>query len=190
MGQFSNYYSYVSKQAEDLINENWEDIKKELESWDVDPYNYFDDAVHNWVDNDFIYVDLRDAADIIESSNNVEYDNGLWEGQEPIEAVKTQAFFTYRGDLMNEVNNILADKLDQLRTDVQLEIDDIQLDIDNAKERIKVLEEKLQDAETDEECDTIEDQISDIEEEIEKFEEEISEKEDMIVYIEETIENC
>lgn len=119
MGQFTNYKEYINNEARNFVDEYEDDLLDEIKNGNTDVYEFVNDyRVHEWVDNDFIYVDLTDSAEILEQSDNVETDSGLWEGKEPVEAIKTQAFFTYRNDLSDKVismfKSVLQNKLDEL----------------------------------------------------------------------------
>lgn len=162
MGQFSNYSEYVESEAKAFVDEYEEDLMSRIKDGDTDIHEFvYDYRLHEWVDNDFIYVDLIDSAEILEQSDNVETDWGLWEGKDPQEAVKTQAFFTYRNDLGYAV----MDKIESL---LQLRLDDI-------TSTIEELEEKL---ETEENEDTIA-----------EIEEELDEKREFESYLEDAIES-
>ena len=104
MGQFANYKEYIENEAKSFVNEYENELLDEVKNGNTDVYEFVNDyRVYEWIDNDFIYVDLIDSAEILEQSDNVETDYGLWEGKEPAEAIKTQAFFTYRNDLSSKV---------------------------------------------------------------------------------------
>src|SRR5690606_5710707 len=131
MGQFSNYSEYVESEAKTFVDEYEEDLMSRIKDGDTDIHEFVHDyRLHEWVDNDFIYVDLIDSAEILEQSDNVETDSGLWEGQEPREAIKTQAFFTYRNDL----GYVIMDKIESL----------LQLKLDDTTSIIEELEEELE----------------------------------------------
>lgn len=160
MGQFSNYYEYVEKEAKSFVEDNELDLIDEIEDGNTDVNEYIHDyRLHEWVDSDFIYVDLMDCAEILEQSNEVETDSGLWEGLEPRKAIETQAFFTYRNDLGFEVESqfkdILERKLEEVESDLdelreewndekdEVKSDAIQEDIDNLEEFIGYLEDAI-----------------------------------------------
>lgn len=160
MGQFANYKEYINNEARSFVDEYEDDLLDEIRNGYTDVYEFVNDyRVHEWVDNDFIYVDLTDSAEILEQSDNVETDYGLWEGQEPVEAIKTQAFFTYRNDLSSEVismfESVLQNKLDEfeerlgeLREELKNEQDENNLEeigskIDEIEEFAEYIEEAL-----------------------------------------------
>ena len=190
MGKFSYYDGYVEEQAKDLLDNYMGDIEEELKEDSIEFYSFFDDKVHEWVDNDFIYVDLRDSADIIEGSSYDETDSGLWEGQDPIEAVKTKAFFTYRYDLMEAVEEVFNDSLEELETDLENEISDIEIDLDKLKEKLEGYEEAKEELEslpeaewderTQEDIELLENDIQDTEKEIDDLEEFLTERSEML----------
>ena len=99
MGKFSYYYEYVEKQADDFTDEYFDYVTEKIKEGQTDIYTIIEENVHEWCDNDFIYVNLLDSAEILDQSEEIEMDRGLWEGQEPRDAIQTQAFYTYRRDL-------------------------------------------------------------------------------------------
>ena len=100
MGKFSNYHQYVREQARNFRNEYINELLDEIHEGSTDAYEFIQDSkLHEWCDNDFIYVGLLDSAEILDQSDYVETDFGLWDGQEPRDAIETQAFYTYRRDL-------------------------------------------------------------------------------------------
>lgn len=156
MGQFANYKEYVDNEARSFVDEYEDELLDEIKNGNTDVYEFVNDyRVHEWVVNDFIYVDLTDSAEILEQSDNVETDFGLWEGQEPVEAIKTQAFFTYRNDLSNKVINIfksvlqdklneLEERLEKLREELKSEKDEnILKEINKIEEFVKYIEEAI-----------------------------------------------
>lgn len=156
MGQFANYKEYVDNEARSFVDEYEDELLDEIKNGNTDIYEFVNDyRVHEWVDNDFIYVDLTDSAEILEQSDNVETDFGLWEGQEPIEAIKTQAFFTYKNDLSDKVISIfesvlqdklneLEERLEKLREELKNEKDEnILKEINKIEEFVKYIEEAI-----------------------------------------------
>lgn len=156
MGQFANYKEYVDNEARSFVDEYEDELLDEIKNGNTDVYEFVNDyRVHEWVDNNFIYVDLTDSVEILEQSDNVETDFGLWEGQEPIEAIKTQAFFTYKNDLSDKVisifESVLQDKLNELeerlekiREELKNEKDEnILKEINKIEEFVKYIEEAI-----------------------------------------------
>jgi hypothetical protein len=157
MSEFQNYYGYISDQAKMFVDEHKEDIIVEIRDGNTDVYDMLSDSrIHEWVDNDFIYVDLVDSAHIIEQSDNVETDWGLWEGQEPMEAIKSQAFFTYRNDLLYSVKDLMEEELESELTKLQ--------------EDLETLQEELGDIDDEEEKEEREEEIGELEDVIDNFE--------------------
>jgi gas vesicle protein len=160
VGQFANYKEYINNEARSFVDEYEDDLLDEIRNGYTDVYEFVNDyRVHKWVDNDFIYVDLTDSAEILEQSDNVETDSGLWEGQEPIEAIKTQAFFTYRNDLSSEIisvfKSVLQDKLDEF------------------EKRLEELREELKNEQDEDNLEEIGNEIDEVEEFAEYIEEAI-----------------
>jgi hypothetical protein len=77
MGQFSNYYDYVSNEAENFVDEYIDSLIENVEQGNTNVDEFIDDyRLHEWCDSDFIYVDLVDSTEVLEQSNNVETDSG------------------------------------------------------------------------------------------------------------------
>ena len=125
------YYGAINEMAKDFIEEYEEEIKEIIkENKDRDKKYIFDEAiyqnwdlidkVHEWLDSawyGFLRQDwakdyrteLMSCVEIIDESEETETDQGLWEGQEPQEAIKTQAFFTARNDLYFIIEKLIKE---------------------------------------------------------------------------------
>jgi len=103
-----NYDSEVRKEAIDFIEEVMDDVIESLKNdenylLDGDIQDRFFECI-----TDRSYT-LSDAAFVIENSNNVEEDSGLWEGKDPQDAIETQAAFTFSNDVHQDVEEIYED---------------------------------------------------------------------------------
>lgn len=178
MGQFENYYEYVANEARDFVDEYFDEALDGIRDGDTDLYTFINDyRLHEWCDNNFIYVDLSEAVEIIEQSNKVEEDSGLWEGQQPEEALKTKAFFTYRNDMEYEVKDIFKSMLNE-------EINSQEQKLEELEEKLEELQEEHGELDGSEEC---EERVEELEQEIEDMEEKIEEVEQFIGYLEDAI---
>jgi hypothetical protein len=149
--QFENYDSYLQGEAENFFGEYKSDIEEDIKGNKLDVYNYFDDRVHEWTDTEFSRgIDLVDCALILDQSDNVETDSGLWEGQEPRKAIETQAFFTYRYDLFSAVKCLTEEYLQELMDKYLALADDVQSRIDSQNEKIERLTGELEVLDEDE----------------------------------------
>ena len=110
---WNEYQKEVNDFAKDIFDEIKEEAteNEKFNAWD------YDDRIHETIDGSSfaIYMNLQDAAFVVENADNVETDSGLWEGQEPIDAIKTQAFFTMRWEV--------TEKLDELLKELENEIE-------------------------------------------------------------------
>lgn len=103
-----NYDDEVRKEAIDFIEEFMDDVVEALKNGD-------DYLLDGNLDDTFFEIitdrsyTLSDAAFVIENSNNVEEDSGLWEGKDPQDAIETQAAFTYSNDVHAKVEEIYED---------------------------------------------------------------------------------
>jgi hypothetical protein len=77
--------------------------------------------------------DLQEAADLLnELSNDLEEDSGLWQEQEPEQAIATQAAYTY--------SNVVYRKATELLEEIRDNIDMDEIDNEVAKELLQELE--------------------------------------------------
>jgi hypothetical protein len=109
----SEYKNEVKDLAESCFEELKDTALEEgcFDLWELENHYRLDYVIHETVDGSSlaIYMDLHDAADIIEYADNEETDSGLWDGQDPEEAIKTKAFFTLRADVYSKVEEMLKD---------------------------------------------------------------------------------
>jgi len=105
-----DFIAYYKEEITEMIKENKD--KDEGYIFDEVIYQKWDitDKIHEWLDSDwygFLRSDFLDecktqlssCAEIIDSVHEIETDSGLWDGQEPEEAIMTKAFFSVRNDL-------------------------------------------------------------------------------------------
>lgn len=106
-----DYYEEVRKEAVNFIDEIWDEyIKDLLEEKDGDMFRTIDDRFTESV-TDRSYT-VKDAAFVIDNSNNIEEDYGLWEGEhDPSQALEIQACYTYANDVRVDVEEIYEDLL-------------------------------------------------------------------------------
>lgn len=79
--------------------ESISDLKTEFENYDDNG------SIHQYVESDLTWQQSLRESDIIlnEFSEYEQDDSGLWEGQEPEEAIRSKAFWTYKSALEGEV---------------------------------------------------------------------------------------
>lgn len=186
MGKFTDLYSKVEEMAQDLFNENKEDFFEAVrdEGTSFDYYEFFSDKVHEDVDREFIYTGLVDCAEIIENAQEVETDSGLWDGQEPEDAIKTMAFFTLRNEVMLELRSVISSELDYRKDELAGEIESLDSDANFNKERLEKAQERFEEIEDDEqyedEAEALEGEIDALQAEIDATDEQISDLEEMV----------
>lgn len=135
------YADLVSGTAHDIVDELLTGIHQDLEYNNVSPNDfYWDDEVHEWLDNLFIGATLADHICILENAKYLEDDNGLWESLEPIDAVKCQAFFTMRNDVSDEVRDSLIKLLDEGIEEMEDKMAELE---DNEEEKADDLQDKI-----------------------------------------------
>lgn len=173
MSNFENLYKFVQEEAETLLKDIEDELRDEVVLSGMDVTEFLDEHVFSHVDNLFISTDLHDYAHILDQSDNVETDTGLWEGLEPIKAVQSMAFFTFRTDLTESLN-------EQVKSLLEDEEQDITEEISNLEERKDELEE--------EEYELDEDDFEDSEEYEERADAVTEELESLVSFIDEKLE--
>jgi len=123
------YYESINEMADDFVSEYKDEIKEIIkENKDRKPDYIFDEAIyqkwdltdklHEWLDSAWYgflrsdwckecVTEFSSCAKLLDESNEVETDSGLWEGQDPKDAIMTQAFFTARIDLYFQVEKLI-----------------------------------------------------------------------------------
>lgn len=107
--EVNDFMEYWKEDFGKIINENIGQTEDEIFE---EIYQEFDlnDKIHEFLDNGWFSFlreepfeqfnsELTSCAFILDESDEVETDSGLWSGQEPKQAIQTQAFFTVRNDL-------------------------------------------------------------------------------------------
>lgn len=112
------YYELIEEMAADFIEYTKEQADEDIR---IDNHNYF----HDWVSDywhsawggflreeifDDFDTELTTAAKIIEISDEVATDSGLWEGQEPKDAIISQAYYTGERDFTFAIQEIAEEE--------------------------------------------------------------------------------
>lgn len=188
MGQFKHYYDYVEVEAGNLFSDYKEDMLEAVYEGNNRMYDFFDEHVHHWVDQDMCSCDLMDHAEILEQSEDVESDWGLWEGmKDPRKAIESQAFFTYRGDLMRAVLTNAKAYLEELEENMNEQVVSIEEEIEELSDRLQDLQEAYN---NNAGPSDLEEQITEVESDIMLAEERLDEAKDKLNCLQESIEEC
>lgn len=141
MSKFENYYNHVNEEAEGFVEQYLEDFIHDISNGSTDVDSLLDDdgKLHEYCDQ---YIDLRDAVEILEQSNNVEEDSGLWESLSPIEAVESMGFWTFKNDMRDAVREQLEAKLEEKKSELESELEDLEKTKLELDEKFEELEEK------------------------------------------------
>lgn len=110
------YETEVHDEAVNFIEDNWDGVMSAIvdgERWIFDCRDLDDIFFESVTDRSYT---LTDAAFVIENSNNVENDWGLWEGKDPSDALECQAAFTYSNDVRSKIEDIYEDLKDHYDT--------------------------------------------------------------------------
>lgn len=139
----SDYRSDAVSDARETVSEFKDTILEQLEENDkasTDLHNDYPggDSWHHESHVDRWY-NLTDAAELIDQlSEHEETDSGLWDGQQPKEAIGTCAAFTYGNAVLSEWRELI----EEINREAEIIIDDYDDQINDADE-----------AEDDEDCD-------------------------------------
>ena len=114
-----DYRANADYDAREFIDNFTEEIIEELEAMMSNPMGVIDrDRAQTWL-HEYITdreYDLLSAAQLLDQlSEHCESDSGLWQGQEPRDAISTQAAFTYR----NAVYSIVRSYLENIVSEYQ-----------------------------------------------------------------------
>lgn len=131
----SGYRQEANSDARETVSQYKDEILEKLQETgeaSEDLYNDYPngDSWHHECHVDKWYS-LTDAADLInELSDHEETDSGLWEGQQPKEAIGTCAAFTYGNTVYSEWRDLIK----EINCDAGTIIDDFSDQIDDAEE--------------------------------------------------------
>lgn len=193
MSEFKNYYSHVSSVAEDFANQYFDEFLKDHVADGYSKrfgFNSFigdDGKLTEYIEE----IDLRDAVEILEQSNNVETDSSMWESLEPIEAVESIGFYTFRNDLEIAVKDQFSDLLEEKLDDEQGVLEKFEKQKDELKARIDKLQEEIDafDSDDEDKLDSMESTLEKLEEKFSELEDKHSEQDDFVNSIQDAIDD-
>jgi hypothetical protein len=109
-----NYQEDVEKEAKDFLAQHEDEFKEAIKEGKDFDYNDID-GLDEWVHEELTdrSYSVTDAAFVIDNSDNVETDRGLWEGQDMQEALQTQAAYTFSNDVFLRAREIF----DEIKSD-------------------------------------------------------------------------
>lgn len=189
--KFSNYSEAVREDAQDFLDEYFDGFLSEIKDGVRYASGLIDDdgKLHEHLDQS---LDLRESVDILEGSDNVETDSGLWEGLEPMRAIETQAFYTYKSDVNSTVREEMKERLESAQSEIQSQLDSEQAELDKANEKRESLCEELRSIDEEEDevrYNSIEQSIEELDEVIEGLEEKVSDLQTHVDNIEDAIDD-
>lgn len=188
MNKYANYLDALIEDAKALVNDFFDRLTESVKDGDrIDAYRFIDEDcdIHQHVDS--LYIDFEDAFHILQNCTNEETDSGLWEGQEPKQAIITMAFFTYRQELMEATQGAFLEKLEELAEAETNKLNDLKDELTTAEQDLETVQGVLDALEEDDKQELLEAQISALEDKIERLEEEVSEQEDYVDNIESAV---
>jgi hypothetical protein len=150
----TNYLREAADDAAETVRNFEDEILEQL----IDNGEASDDLFNDYPNGDSwhheSHVDkwysLTDAAELIDQlSDHEETDNGLWEGQQPKEAIGTCAAYTYGNAVLSEWNDLIK----EINGEADTIISDFADDETTWEEEIAGLENDADAAESDEDAD-------------------------------------
>ncbi|MFA5127816.1 MAG: hypothetical protein WC457_02300 [Patescibacteria group bacterium] len=117
---YVDFFDYLEEDARILVMELYdrgkadrtgdimtlEELKAEWETVDDDG------LLHDLVDRSLTWQQgLRECEIILDNCEEVETDSGLWEKLEPTEAIRSQAFFTYKNEVRRRGLALIEEKI-------------------------------------------------------------------------------
>lgn len=154
MTETTNYLRKAADDAKETVDNFADEILEQL----LDKGETSDDLLNDYLDGDSwhheSHVDkwysMIDAAELIDQLDEFEEtDSGLWEGQQPKEAISTCAAFTYGNAVMSEWTDLIKEINDEAETIIS----DFADEETNLQEEIDELNDQADDAESEEEAD-------------------------------------
>lgn len=137
------YEKDVEQEAKDFLDNHEDDLKeaiKEGKDFDRNDIDDLDSWFHEEI-TDRAYS-LEDAAFVLAHSSEVETDSGLWEGQDPGDAISTQAAFTFSNDVWFKCEEIYKEIKEEYESQ-KTEIDEKTEDEDKTEQENGKLLDKL-----------------------------------------------
>lgn len=137
----SDYWDGVDSEAFDFVLDSEDEIKEFLESGDGNPEYRFgrDDSFHEQI-IDQIYS-LNEAIDVINHTHNEETDTGLWDGQQPEQALCSKAAWSHGQDVWEKCGEYYVE-IRNLYDLAKEQIDNMVLDLDDEIENCENEKEK------------------------------------------------
>jgi hypothetical protein len=126
-----DYDNDVQEDAVGFLEDHEDEFKEAIKDgtdFDINDISCLDTSFHESI-TDRAYS-LTDAAYIIEHCENEETDSGLWEGQQPEDAISTKAAFSYSRDVWfkcEELYNSIKDRFEELQEEIHEGLDDKEL---------------------------------------------------------------
>lgn len=194
---FTNYDGKVESEVEDIVNAEWDDIRRNAMDGDYRRKSVLDSIeseIHNHIDQ---LIDLSEAADILEQCDNEENDSSYWEHiEDPIEAVGVKAFYSFKNDVRKELGRQLEEKLEELKVEqetfleenLQKELDEQQEYADELEEKINQLIADAEGHEHDDEIDELNGKLQEVLDRVTALEEKVSDQETLIDNIQNAID--
>lgn len=115
-----DYRKEVESEAKDFIDNHEDDIKESILEGNTD----IDDVKpHGGLYEDFREecqpsYDLEDAAFVIKNCDNEESDSGIWEGQEPEDAIISKAIYSFQNDVWEKIREIFEEMVSEYENQI------------------------------------------------------------------------
>lgn len=123
-----NYNVDIEKEAKEFMQEIEDELKEAIKEdldFDRNDIDALDTRFHEEI-TDRGYT-LSDATFVIENADNVETDSGLWETQQPEDAIRTKAAYSFSNDVWFKCEELYKD----IKEDFEEAIDEFELSEDS-----------------------------------------------------------
>jgi DNA repair ATPase RecN len=146
--EFINYYERVQEHANDMVDEIYSNLIDDLGEYSngISFFAWYSQNEAFLTEyNNGMYISLREAVDILEQSQRLCDDEGMYRNAGDCrEQVKAMAYYTYRNDLMAEFKLALKSRLEEDIPVYEEQVEKFQELIDTLEEQIEQKDEQAE----------------------------------------------
>lgn len=170
MSDFKNYFKKLEGDAKDFLDYYFDDFLDDIKGGYGNDYHGMidgnDGKLHDHIDQE---LDLNEASDILDQCINEETDSGMWNGLPPREAISSQAFWSYKNDILyHEIPKQMKEKLEDILDEKGGKLEGLEQEYDELKEELTNIDEDEE--ELEEKIETLSEEIDDLQEVIDNIE--------------------
>lgn len=131
-----DYEKDVEQEAKEFMQEIEDELKEAIKEdldFDRNDIDVLDTRFHEVI-TDRSYS-LSDAVFVIENSDNEETDTGLWEGQQPEDAIRTKGAYTFSNDVWFKCEEIYKD----IKAEYEMQERELDVDAEDYDEKLDAI---------------------------------------------------